>query len=84
MKKLLMIALLVSACKEHKPAVWIGVDGPVSCREISAQSDIYSCVGGGKAYQCIRSVVSDDNYQWPEYNCARVSAMTVFPEAPSE
>lgn len=84
MKKIVLFALLLASCKERKAAVWKGlVSGDeVSCRAVTASSDIYSCVGGGRAYQCIRTTRFDDHSEWSEYDCARVSAMTVFPEEP--
>lgn len=85
MRKLVLLCLLLTACKKQGKPKWIGVPQGVTVSCSSFRSDgVGTCVGGGQLYTCInvRDESGPDEWHY-EYTCA---ATTQAPpaEAPTK
>lgn len=83
MKKLLLLTFMVGCMKERAANEWRGVpEGTkVTCQNAGGNANLLVCVGSGRAYNCVRTQVSNETHAWYVFECARVSS-PVMPEAP--
>lgn len=78
---LFVVLALASSCR--KPLEWRGIPEGVAVSCSWHTEEIGACVGGGKAYTCIRTNRLNADETKRVVECARVSA-PILPEAPKE
>lgn len=81
---LFVMLALASSCLNRKPNEWRGIPEGVKVACSWHTDEIGACVGGGKAYTCIKTHhESADENKGRIIECARVSA-PILPEASKE